>query len=111
MGISKNGRRVVGDLLVVEGFVRKGHPTRLGITATKRYGKAHERNRFKRLVRESFRSVKEQLPWGLQINVRPRTGAKTAELKALCAEFKQLANQSSHPKRASARQPKAAKPQ
>lgn len=45
---------------------------RLGITVTKKFGKAHDRNRFKRIVRESYRLLRPQIRSSLDIIVRPR---------------------------------------
>jgi ribonuclease P protein component len=49
--------------------------TRLGITVTKKIGKAVKRNRIKRLVREYFRLNKHQLRQGCDILVIARPGA------------------------------------
>ncbi len=46
--------------------------TRLGITVTKKFGKAHLRNRFKRLIREIFRTTFNELPKGIWVHIRPR---------------------------------------
>ena len=45
---------------------------RLGITATKRYGKAIKRNRFKRRVREVFRIYIAMKACGIDVNIKPR---------------------------------------
>lgn len=52
----------------------------MGIIATKRYGDAHQRNRFKRLVRESFRLSYSQFKCHFDIVVTPRSQALTASM-------------------------------
>ncbi|TWU30981.1 ribonuclease P protein component [Novipirellula artificiosorum] len=53
-------------------------PTRIGITIPRRAGNAVIRNRWKRWIRESFRTQWEHLPAGLDIVVRPKKGATPA---------------------------------
>ncbi len=67
-------RRSASDGSLIVYGVENGldHP-RLGISASKRkIRKAHDRNRFKRLVREAFRLSKAELPEGVDLVVVPR---------------------------------------
>lgn len=73
-----HGQRKTGDLIVVEFRIWRAGIPRLGITVTKKYGDAHARNRFKRIVREAFRHCQNELPAGIQMNVKPRTAAQAA---------------------------------
>jgi len=60
---------------------------RLGITASRHYGIAVERNRFKRIVREAFRLSQHQLQTGLDINVKPRPAAHKAKTADIIVEL------------------------
>ncbi|MEM1282125.1 MAG: ribonuclease P protein component [Chlamydiota bacterium] len=75
--------RRLGKLIVIN--LKKNFllHTRLGITVTKKYGKAHDRNRFKRTAREAFRLCRHRLIEGYDIVIRPRSktcGASTPEI-------------------------------
>jgi len=48
---------------------------RIGITIPKKTGNAVQRNRWKRLIRESFRVQQAALPVGYEFIVRPKRGA------------------------------------
>jgi ribonuclease P protein component len=77
------GRKHQGRYMIVFTLPRAGHPTRLGIAATRKMGIAVERNRAKRLVRELFRH--HPAPSGFDIVVvprRPLVGAPFANLEA-----------------------------
>jgi ribonuclease P protein component len=59
-----------------------GHP-RLGVSVSRKVGKAVIRNRWKRLIREAFRLTRGTLPKGVDLVVVPRRGAepRLVELK------------------------------
>lgn len=75
--VTKLKNRIVGKFLCID--KRDAKKTRLGITASGRYGNSVERNRFKRLVREAFRTSLPLLSSSsLEIHVVPRQLAKNA---------------------------------
>ena len=88
--ISNNNRRAVGKWIIVESFPNNTETSRLGITVTKRFGKAHDRNRFKRIVREAFRRHQKDLPAGLDLIVKPRTYAKEATSSNIQTDLTEL---------------------
>jgi ribonuclease P protein component len=65
----EEGKKVVTPEFAL--FARpNGEPySRLGVTTTRRLGKAVVRNRARRLVREAFRTHREQIPTGLDLVV------------------------------------------
>ncbi len=78
------------DRLVVFGC-RNGlcHP-RLGLSVSRKLGKAVLRNRWKRLIREAFRLTRHQIPSGIDLVVVPKPDA-VPELNALKESIARLA--------------------
>lgn len=72
----KKGRFVADGTLVMFVIESVDSPRpRLGITIPKKTGNAVVRNRWKRLIRESFRTQQDQIPTGYDYVIRPKKGA------------------------------------
>ena len=63
------------DVLVIRACRNGLSHSRLGLSVSRRVGNAVVRNRWKRLIRESFRLQQSRLPIGLDLVIRPRKGA------------------------------------
>jgi ribonuclease P protein component len=81
--MSRPERRVRAGPILIDISSNKNKKTRLGITVTRRYGKSHDRNRFKRLVREAFRFCLPLLPQGIDLVVKPRQEGEILTLEAI----------------------------
>lgn len=67
-------RRSVSDSAMILYACENGLSyTRVGLSVSKKYGGAVQRNRLRRLYREAFRLCKEHLPTGLDLVLIPRT--------------------------------------
>jgi ribonuclease P protein component len=69
-----------------------GQP-RVGLTAGMVLGKAHERNRIKRRMREILRRHVEMLPEGFDLVLHPRRAVLAAEFAKLDAEVLRILQQ------------------
>jgi ribonuclease P protein component len=66
---------------------------RVGLTAGKVLGKAHERNRIKRRMREALRRHVDLLPAGFDLILHPRRSVLTIEFAKLEAEIVRILQQ------------------
>ena len=66
---------------------------RIGLTAGKILGKAHDRNRIKRRLREAIRKHLDQLPQGFDLVLHPRRTVLTLEFAKLEAEIVRILGQ------------------
>ncbi len=66
-------------------------PTRLGVTVTRKVGRAHQRNRIKRLVREVFRRERGLLVPGYDMVWVAKRNAVESTLQQVQADFVALA--------------------
>lgn len=68
----KKGKKVVSDCLVFHYYKNKQGKNRLGITVSKAVGKAHDRNRAKRLIRAAYRECMPTTECGYNIVIAAR---------------------------------------
>ena len=101
--VLRRGRIVAGAQCVVRVASGATDRARLGLAAPRRYGRAVRRNRFRRLVREAFRSVSAELG-AVDLLVAPRKGLAeptleglVADLRSACARMRRRAEPSREP--------------
>lgn len=88
--IQKDGRRVSTNHFVwIISRNRDGeHPSRLGITASKKFGNSVRRSRVKRVVREAFRELRGMLPNGHDLVVICRSEPMSLTTAFVVAEWR-----------------------
>ena len=87
--MKSNSKRLVGRCLCVDFKPTSKPNSRIGITASGKYGSSVERNRFKRLIREAFRTLRNEWPL-LEIHIVPRQFAKSAKFCDIASDLTQM---------------------
>jgi ribonuclease P protein component len=86
----KNSIRLFGEQISVDIRQGKSISAKLGITISRKFGKAHDRNRFKRVVREAFREIHLFLPQHLEMNIIPRKNGISPSKHKVIADLQRL---------------------
>ena len=90
----RTGKSAVTPHLVVYFVKNRKTVNRLGITTTKKIGKAVARNRARRVIREAYRLSEDKMPTGIDIVIVARTKATCATMqevkRSLLNAFSQL---------------------
>lgn len=90
--VARAGKRAAGNWLSIE-VIRwrsQKRPTQLGVRVSRKFGGAVDRNRFKRIVREAFRTQQDQLPTAIGIVVGPKLKGAIPSLEQCKGELIQL---------------------
>jgi ribonuclease P protein component len=86
-------RRSVSDSWLIVYACENGLPyLRLGLSVSRKFGKAVQRNRLRRLYREAFRLTRAQMPVGLDLILIPRRNEEP-ELTTLTSALPKLVRQ------------------
>jgi ribonuclease P protein component len=86
-------RRSVSDAWLIVYACENPLPyLRLGLSVSRKYGKAVQRNRLRRLYREAFRLTRAQMPVGLDLILIPRRNEEP-ELATLTSALPRLVRQ------------------
>lgn len=91
LAVQRSAHRVVTTHFVVYARPNGDRATRIGITVSRKVGKAVVRNRVKRLVREAFRRHREALPTGLDLVLVARVGKPATVHADVVAELRDAA--------------------
>ena len=69
----RKGKKIVSDCMVFHYYKNRTATNRLGITVSKAVGKAHDRNRAKRLIRAAYRECMPKTGTGYNVIIAARS--------------------------------------
>jgi ribonuclease P protein component len=87
--VFRDGVRVDGPLFLLVAAGGRGRRSRLGLAAGRRLGAAVQRNRAKRLLRESFRRSKACMPETLDLVLIPKSDIQEKTLFEVEREYRE----------------------
>ena len=90
MQTQQRGVKLWTDHLIVYASANKKRPIRLGITVSKKVGRAHFRNRLKRIIREAFRQSELRHKVGLDLVLIAKKETPPQSLKHMIIELNQI---------------------
>ncbi len=93
LDVQRGGHKVLSRAFVGLVLARDANHTRLGITTTKRIGKAAARNRTRRLVREAFRRGWLRLPAGIDLVIIAKKSAIELDSQSMFDDLSKLGRQ------------------
>lgn len=88
--VFNKGSFYVGRHIIIYILPNKLSSNRIGISVSKKSGKAVVRNRKKRLIRESYRHLEDYIKAGYDIVIAARAEETVPKYSALLKEFKYL---------------------
>jgi ribonuclease P protein component len=90
LSLQQHGKRRHSPHFVVVSTPAPGKRSRLGITATRRFGKAVVRNRMKRILREFFRTRQAYITPAQNILIIPKVGANALDFTQVAEELERI---------------------